>query len=455
MTFSSIIFLAWFMPFFFLIYYLVKEAYRNWVILAFSIVFYVYGTLRNPIAIVLLVASVFVNYGIAIGMNEKKHRKPLFITGIVLNVGILFIYKYLGFFAGIFVRGINMKYMLPLAISFYCFQAISYLSDVYRKRVEAEKSLLDFAVYMIAFPQLIAGPIVRYPKLKAELKHKVITKERILSGIEVFILGLSIKAILADRLGGLWSNIGAIGYESISVGLAWLGIVAYSLQLYLDFAGYSMMAIGLGKMMGVTYPDNFYYPYMSTSMTEFWRRWHMSLGNWFRDYVYIPLGGNRKGKGRTYLNLFIVWTLTGFWHGADWNFILWGAMLFLIIANEKLWLGKLLKDKKVLGHIYMAILIPLSWMVFAISDLPELGVYAGRLIGIGGENVFFGDTLKFFGQYGAFVVVGLACSTMYPRVFFHMIKRKVVRYGILLALLGVSVYMVYMGMNDPFMYFQF
>ena len=215
------------------------------------------------------------------------------------------------------------------------------------------------------------------------------------------------------------------------------------------------MAIGLGHMLGFSLPDNFRYPYESVTMTDFWRRWHITLGSWFKDYIYIPLGGNRKGKLFTYLNLFVVWTLTGLWHGADWNFILWGIGLFVVIANEKLWMGKILNKHKLVGHLYMIVLIPLSWMVFAISDINQLGIYAGRLIGLGGQNIYAGDFLKYFQQYGLYVVVGILCSTKVPRVFFQMIKKKPARYGLLLVMLVLSLYMIYHGMNDPFMYFQF
>lgn len=456
MLFSSMEFLVWFLPCFILIYYLLPNRYKNLCILIFSLVFYMYGCISNPISILLFAGSIALTFGLGRLIEDKKgNGKAWLVLGILIQVGMLFLYKYLGFFAGVFGKQLSIRLLLPLGISFYTFQSLSYLIDVYRGTVSAEKSLLRFAVYMGMFPQVISGPIVRYETVKKQLSHKDITKEGIIKGAELFVLGLGLKAILANRLSGMWSNIEAIGYQSISTPLAWMGIIAYSLQLYFDFSGYSMMAVGLGKMMGFKLPNNFNYPYISVTMTEFWRRWHITLGSWFKDYLYIPLGGNRKGVGRTYLNLLVVWLLTGFWHGASWTFLAWGLFLFLIIANEKLWFGKVLNEHRAMGHIYMMVLIPLSWMIFAITDINELLTYAGRLIGIGGVNVFHGDWQKYLSQFGLFLGAGVLFSTRIPRALFEMIKNKYVKGAVLIVLFGASLYMIYKGANDPFMYFQF
>lgn len=400
--------------------------------------------------------SLIITYGLSFVIGGKKNVKHFFFfIGILINVCILFIYKYLGFFGDIFHLELSLDLVMPIGISFYTFQAISYLSDVYQGKSSAQKNFILYMNYMLMFPQVVAGPIVRYEAVEQQLVSRTIKKDDFFEGVKLFAFGLSMKAILADTLGMLWFRIGAIGYESISTPLAWLGIIGYSVQLYLDFAGYSLMAIGLGKCIGFSIPQNFDYPYMSLSMTEFWRRWHMTLGSWFRDYVYIPLGGNRKGAVRTYFNLLLVWLLTGLWHGASWNFVIWGLFLFIVISNEKLWLKRILEKYHVVGHLYMMILIPLSWMVFAISDYKELIVYGKRLIGLGGEAAMQNDIVKYVSQYGIFLCVGLICCTPLLRKLYEKIPVRLVRVIILIILCAGSVYRIYQGMNNPFMYFSF
>lgn len=474
MVFSSLEFLLWFLPFFIAIYYLTPRKYRNLCLFVFSMVFYAYGALDRPVYILLLLESIGVNYLLARGMDladgTKKpalYRKIVLIAGLLHDFGFLFLFKYHDFFAEI-INGIASAFagrptepvalahlLLPIGISFYTFQAVSYLIDVYRRDIPAEKNILYLGTYISMFPQLIAGPIVRYSDVSAKMKRRSCNATGFLLGLETFVTGLGMKVLLANRLGGLWQNIGGIGYESISTPLAWMGIVAYSLQIYFDFYGYSLMAIGLGRMIGFRLPVNFRHPYVSCSMTEFWRRWHITLGSWFKEYVYIPLGGNRKGKNRTYLNLLAVWTLTGFWHGADWNFILWGLFLFAVIALEKAGLGRILSQHRGLGHLYMVFLIPLSWLIFAVSDLQQLAVYLGRLIGLGGVNVYAGDFIKYGTQYGIFLVLGLIFSTGIPEKFLAGHKRRYLRWAVLLAVFAGSLYCIYMGMNDPFLYFRF
>ena len=303
------------------------------------------------------------------------------------------------------------------------------------------------------FPQLIAGPIVKYRDIKAEMRRRKTYFENFDQGLRIFTLGLGMKVLLANRIGSLWSDIQAVGFESISVPVAWMGIFAFSFQLYFDFYGYSMMAIGLGRIMGFTIPQNFDHPYESLSMTEFWRRWHMTLGSWFREYVYIPLGGNRVSMPRVYFNLLVVWLLTGFWHGAGWNFLLWGLVLFAIIAIEKAGLKKVLDKVKALGHVYMLFLIPLTWMIFAITDMHDLGVYAGRLIGISaseGGTVFAGDF-----TYGGLMAICAVLSVSGPAKLFNKIKDNVLGSLILFAIFWGSIYCLYIGLNDPFLYFRF
>ncbi len=460
MVFSSFEFILWFLPFFLLVYYNIPDRHRNLCVFVFSLLFYAYGALAQPVYILILLLSIFANYMIGLCIVGRSRYKKLFLTiGIAVNLSGLFVFKYADFFIENINRfGLELPMwhlVLPIGISFYTFQEISYLIDVYRGEIDPDLSLLNLASYIVMFPQLIAGPIVRYETIREKLVHRVCTGEEFLYGVRLFVAGLGSKVLLANRLSGLWQAAGGIGYESISTPLAWMAAIAYSFQIYFDFYGYSLMAIGLGRMFGFDLPENFRYPYISKSMTEFWRRWHITLGSWFRDYVYIPLGGNRKGLGRTYLNLFIVWTLTGFWHGASWNFILWGLFLFAVIAIEKSGLLKILENHRVAGHIYMIILIPVSWMFFAIDDVSDIGVFFRRMIGTGGVNVFAGDFVKYGAQYGIFLLAGILFCTPLPRIIFGKLQNKYIRAVILAAIAAGSFYCIYKGMNDPFLYFRF
>ena len=348
--------------------------------------------------------------------------------------------------------------ILPIGISFYTFQGISYLIDVYRGDIEAEESLLCYCVYISMFEQLIAGPIVTYGQVQYDLHKRNIWFEDALKGLGIFIFGLGLKVLLANPLGKLWSQTLAIGFESVSTPLAWMGVAAYSFQLYFDFFGYSLMAIGMGKMLGFELPINFNHPYTSLTMTEFWRRWHITLGSWFREYVYIPLGGSRRSVPRVILNLLIVWLLTGIWHGAGYNFMLWGFMLFCILVIEKFFIGKYLNAHPVIGHIYMILLIPLSWAVFAVTDFSQLGVLFTRLFPFFGQgvwSVFRYDYLKYLGQYYLFLIIAVLFSTKLPYKLLKKVKSKVIIGIFLLAILLGSIYCMYRGLDDPFLYFRF
>lgn len=471
MVFSSLEFLCWFLPFFLAIYFILPPRARNVCLFAFSVVFYAYGTLDQIGYLFLLLGSVLVNYlfGRLIAAYPPKSRasRAALAAGVVFDMGALFYFKYAAFTA----KNLNVllrflpgspalpvrEILLPIGISFFTFQAVSYLIDVYRGDAPAEKSPLLLSTYILMFPQLIAGPIVRYTDVRWALRQRHVTVHDIGTGIAYFIGGLAAKVLIANRLGGLWSAVGGIGYESLSVPLAWMGITAFSLQLYYDFYGYSLMAIGLGRMIGFSFPENFRYPYAACTMTDFWRRWHITLGTWFREYVYIPLGGSRCSRGRMVFNTLCVWLLTGLWHGAEWNFLLWGLFLFLILTAEKTTgLGKRLERFRVAGHLYMLLLIPLSWLLFAVSDPTQLAQYAGRLIGIGGENVFARDFIDYGRQYGPFLLLGLLCCTGLPERAARALRRRPAVLGVgLLVLLAASVYCIYQGMNDPFLYFRF
>lgn len=471
MVFSSIAFIMYFMPVFFLVYYILPASYKNaWLFLA-SLGFYYYGVRGNPGYLLLMIMSVVVNFvagKLIEAQKTKRARKAWLVVGIVYDLGWLILFKYLGFL----IENLNALFgamhvkvqletwnlILPIGISFYTFQIISYLVDVYRRETKAEKSLISLGTYLCMFPQLIAGPIVNYHLIQEQLHKRKHSMEKVESGLKVFALGLAYKVLLANRVGHLWTEVTAIGYESISTPLAWMSIVAYSLQLYFDFYGYSLMAIGLGRMMGFDFPQNFNNPYMAVSMTDFWRRWHMTLGGWFREYVYIPLGGNRGGFAKTVRNMFVVWLLTGLWHGASWNFVLWGLLLFVLLFVEKAGLGKVLERHKALGHIYMILWIPLSWLVFVITDLSQLGIYLQKLFpffGSTGTVLFQGDYLKYGKTYGIYLVLGILFATGVQEKLLKKNKNRLWVILLLLALFWASVYCMYLGMDDPFLYFRF
>ena len=471
MVFSSIAFIMYFMPVFFLVYYILPASYKNaWLFLA-SLGFYYYGVRGNPGYLLLMIMSVVVNFvagKLIEAQKTKRARKAWLVVGIVYDLGWLILFKYLGFL----IENMNALFgamhvkvqletwnlILPIGISFYTFQIISYLVDVYRRETKAEKSLISLGTYLCMFPQLIAGPIVNYHLIQEQLHKRKHSMVKVDSGLKVFALGLAYKVLLANRVGHLWTEVTAIGYESISTPLAWMSIVAYSLQLYFDFYGYSLMAIGLGRMMGFDFPQNFNNPYMAVSMTDFWRRWHMTLGGWFREYVYIPLGGNRGGFAKTVRNMFVVWLLTGLWHGASWNFVLWGLLLFVLLFVEKAGLGKVLERHKALGHIYMILWIPLSWLVFVITDLSQLGIYLQKLFpffGSTGTVLFQGDYLKYGKTYGIYLVLGILFATGVQEKLLKKNKNRLWVILLLLALFWASVYCMYLGMDDPFLYFRF
>lgn len=471
MVFSSIAFIMYFMPVFFLVYYILPASYKNaWLFLA-SLGFYYYGVRGNPGYLLLMIMSVVVNFvagKLIEAQKTKRARKAWLVVGIVYDLGWLILFKYLGFL----IENLNALFgamhvkvqletwnlILPIGISFYTFQIISYLVDVYRRETKAEKSLISLGTYLCMFPQLIAGPIVNYHLIQEQLHKRKHSMVKVESGLKVFALGLAYKVLLANWVGHLWTEVTAIGYESISTPLAWMSIVAYSLQLYFDFYGYSLMAIGLGRMMGFDFPQNFNNPYMAVSMTDFWRRWHMTLGGWFREYVYIPLGGNRGGFAKTVRNMFVVWLLTGLWHGASWNFVLWGLLLFVLLFVEKAGLGKVLERHKALGHIYMILWIPLSWLVFVITDLSQLGIYLQKLFpffGSTGTVLFQGDYLKYGKTYGIYLVLGILFATGVQEKLLKKNKNRLWVILLLLALFWASVYCMYLGMDDPFLYFRF
>jgi len=468
MVFSSFIFLFYFLPVFLAIYFLVPVSWKNTVIFSASLIFYYYGVREHPSYVLLMLFSVVVNYisaRLIVRCRNAGWRTMWFSVGMTWNIGCLFVFKYLDFLSrninALLERtgvGLHIPYarlVLPIGISFYTFQISSYLIDVYRRKIRAEQSILTLGTYLCMFPQLIAGPIVTYSQVQKQMGERTHSFRNLEEGLREFTIGLILKVLIANRVGHLWTQVNSIGFESISCPLAWLGIAAYTFQIYFDFYGYSLMASGLGRIMGFDFPDNFRNPYLSCSVTEFWRRWHMTLGSWFREYVYIPLGGNRS---HLYRNLFLVWMLTGLWHGASWNFVLWGFLLFLLLAVEKYGLGKFLENNPVCGHLYMAAVIPLSWLLFAVTDPGQFTVYLGRLFPLFGSAqsaVFRGDFLKYGRDCFWPLAAAVLCCSGVPRRLYEAKKYTFPVTFALVVLFWFCVYCMYLGLDDPFLYYQF
>ncbi|MCR4923794.1 MAG: MBOAT family protein [Lachnospiraceae bacterium] len=457
MIFSSLLFIFWFMPVFFFIYYLAPGKLKNIVLFLGSIIFYGWG---EPKYLLLIFISIIINYIAGLVIDREKERillkRGVFLLCLLFDISMLFLFKYINFF----IDNINscfhtefsfVEVTLPLGISFYTFQIMSYVIDLYRGKVKAQYSPLKLGTYLIMFPQLIAGPIVVYGEVEKELDERKLKLEDIEEGIKIFILGLSSKVIIANSVGSLWDELDKLGYDNISTPLAWLGAIAYTLQIYFDFNGYSLMAIGLGKLLGFNFPKNFDLPYISSSITEFWRRWHMTLSGWFREYLYIPLGGNRKGKFRTYVNLFIVWFLTGLWHGASWNFVMWGLYFFILLSLEKLFLGKIISKMKLLAHIYTLFLVVISWVIFAITDPAKLLCFLKSMfIFKGGEDIIY-----YAGNYGLIIIIAMVASSGLLSRIFGKIKNKAVSGLICMGLLLISVAYLADAAYNPFLYFRF
>ena len=474
MVFSSIEFMFRFLPIFLIVYFAVPQRYRNPVLLIGSLIFYGVG---EPSYIILMIISILVNHGAAAliyrawkqedesNTSTKTIRKIWLILAMVFNFGMLFIFKYLNFFIGI-INGIAgttvlklVSLTLPLGISFYTFQAASYVIDIYRRKYAIADGILDFATYLCMFPQLIAGPIVNFDEVKDDMRKRKTSLSKIEWGTTIFVLGLAYKVLLANKIASLWNTIMVAGVMGIHPLTAWLGSWGFSMQLFFDFFGYSLMAIGLGRILGFKFPTNFKNPYCATSATDFWRRWHITLGRWFREYVYIPLGGNRKGQKRMIINTFIVWLLTGLWHGANWNFLIWGMYFFVLLTIEKLFLLDKLEKHRILSHIYMLFVIPISWTIFNITDLPTLGNYLKRLFFLPVKGSIEANTfpkfLELFGTYWWLLAICAVCCTPVPIRLLRRFYKTWVCKVILLVLFWLSVYQIASGANNPFLYFRF
>ena len=456
MVFSSLEFIFIFLPIFFIIYYVAKDKYKNFIILIFSLLFYSFG---EPVYILLLLLSSIVDYSNGFFINkfkdDKKKKRIFLIISIIVNLSILGFFKYADFFIdNINLFGLNVKNFnlaLPLGISFFTFQTMSYSIDVYKGNINYEKNFINYMAYVSMFPQLVAGPIVRYKDISKELKKRTHTFENYSEGLFRFLTGLFKKVLIANTMGYVFGILTS-DVSSISLVGAWLGALSFALQIYFDFSGYSDMAIGLGKMMGFTYPENFNYPYIADSITDFWRRWHITMSTWFKDYVYIPLGGSKKGSLRTIFNLFIVWFLTGLWHGASYNFIMWGLYFFIILIIEKNFISKL-KLNKVIKHIYVIIVILISWVIFSFTDFNVMLTYLKRMF----INASIIDNTVLFSlkSYALYYIIGIILST---KLIYKIKPNKVI--NILIGILYVIFFILTVASlvsdsYNPFLYFRF
>ena len=458
MVFSSILFIFRFLPLALGIYYLTPKKYKNFILLILSLIFYSWGEAKY---FVIMISSIIVDYFVSRGIEKYQEKKSIKIgllcISIYFNLGMLFFFKYFNFFIDNInsILGLTLNHVkitLPLGISFYTFQTMSYTIDVFRGKVSAEKNIISFGAFVCLFPQLIAGPIVKYTDINKELKERKMNANQIEDGIELFILGLGRKVLIANNIGMLWTEVEGLGFSNISSILAWLGVIAFAFQIYFDFSGYSLMAIGLGKMLGFNFPQNFNNPYISRSITEFWRRWHITLGSWFREYVYIPLGGNRVNKGRLVFNLFIVWFLTGFWHGASYNFIMWGIYFFILIGIEKLGLLKFLENHKIFSHIYSIFFILIGWALFAVTDLSQLKILFERLFNMNGGI----DWIYYIRNYGVTLIVATLFSTPIIEITYRrVVKSKLINTLILMGIFIISIAYLVDATYNPFLYFRF
>ena len=465
MSFTTIEFMFRFLPIFLIVYYVVPTRYKNMILLIGSFVFYAWG---QHFYLLLLMLSIVVNYTFGRLIGERRaQKKPLLVLGLIYNFGLLVFFKYTNFL----IENINalltathiqiptISVIMPLGISFYTFQVVSYLVDVYRGEQRPVKNIINLGVYIAMFPQVTSGPIGLYSELEPTLLRRHCSVLNLESGLKTFILGMGAKMLLANPMGTLWAGMSRYGYETLSCPYAWLGAFGYSFQLYFDFAGYSLMAMGLGQMLGLYVPRNFDHPYISGSMAEFWRRWHMTLGRWFKKYLYFPLGGSRCSFAKTIRNTFVVWAITGLWHGASWNFVLWGLIFFVLLTIERLGLGKLLAKTKVLKHIYVIFLIPLTWVVFALPNMQDIATYFSRLFPFFADDtasfVNTKDVVRALHDYWYLLIASVVFCLPFPSRWYEKHKNsKLVILGLVLIYL-MSVYKMQTQTSNPFLYYQF
>lgn len=467
MVFSSLTFLYFFLPIVMILYFVVPKKFRNAIILISGLFFYAWG---EPVYVFIMIISTVIDYTagrlIHYFDNDNKKRTVFLLVSVIMNLGLLAVFKYSSFIIttvnGIFGCDIpDPKLPLPIGISFYTFQSMSYTIDMYMRNIKVQKNIISFTSYVSLFPQIVAGPIVRYEDVAKEIDSRTVSVSKVSSGIGIFLKGLAKKVLLANNIGLVWTGIKAMDYGEISVVTAWLGILAFTFQIYFDFSGYSDMAVGLGKMLGFNFPQNFNHPYISKSISEFWRRWHMTLGSWFRSYVYIPLGGNRNGTVKTIRNLLIVWALTGLWHGASWNFILWGLYFGILIIIERLGWGKILeKLPPAISTLYTFLLVVFGWVLFDVNTLPQAFAYFKAMFG--GAGVFADSTARYtlISNFTVFAVCIFASTDLYSKISEKLKsnKTKLAEYiapALQIAMLLMCTAYLVDATYNPFLYFRF
>ncbi len=461
MVFSSLNFLYLFFPLVMLLHFIVPEKRKNPVLLAASLYFYAWG---EPVYIALMLFSVAYNYlaGMQLGLRRGPGgRRAVLAAALLVNLAVLGFFKYAGFLADSLnsafgLRLPNHELPLPIGISFYTFQALSYIIDVYRGKTRPQRSLLDFAVYITMFPQLVAGPIVKYSDIEAQLARRKISLVQCGQGMERMMVGLAKKVLLANNLGMVYEAVQAAGSRSVMT--AWLGAVAYALQIYFDFSGYSDMAIGMGRMLGFTFPENFDHPYLARNVTEFWRRWHISLSGWFRDYVYIPLGGNRAGTLKHVRNLLIVWMLTGLWHGASWNFVLWGLYYGVLLILEKYLTGGLLDALPAwAARACTLLIVTVGWVIFSNTDFAAMRAYLGGLVGVGSAGFADAEFLSLLRNNLLLMLIAVMCCGPALRRWYASLSASMPILSLCVsgALLVICTAFLVYGSYNPFLYFRF
>ena len=467
MVFSTPVFLFYFLVLTLLVYYLVPRNFRNLVLLISSLCFYYWGE-RSYTVIMLLSTAIDFTHGMLVehfkGKGKLKYAKLAVASSMFFNLALLFFFKYWDFLAGS-LQAMGLTFMpvlgihLPIGISFYTFQTMSYTIDVYRGDAKAQHSIINFGTFVTLFPQLIAGPIIKYKDLGDQIDHREYHVEQFASGVQVFVVGLAKKVLLANNLGMLWDAYKAMPTDQLTTAGAWLGMVAFTFQIYFDFSGYSDMAVGLGRMLGFEFMRNFNYPYISKSLTEFWRRWHISLGSWFREYMYIPLGGNRVSKPRLFFNLLVVWAATGIWHGASWNFLLWGLYFAVMLIIEKAFLLNVLKKAPaVVQHLYTLFFLLVSWALFALEDFGQMGAYLAAMFGSAGGGLADSAVWYYLRSYLPMLLVAAVASTPLAVRVWEKTPQKAVKIVLPILLLGgltlCTAYLVDATYN-PFLYFRF
>ncbi len=468
MVFSSLFFVFAFLPITVILYYSLGKHFRNIILFTASLFFYAWG---EPVYVLLMCGSIMINYYICtlLGRDDTSRRKRKFflIISLVFNLGCLAYFKYFGMILSTIASIGSWSLQagtpaLPIGISFYTFQTLSYVIDVYRGKIKSQKNLILLALYITMFPQLVAGPIVNYADIESQLADRSMTFKKFFSGMRRFLCGLAKKVLLANNIGLLWSEVKAMPGTEISVLMAWAGIIAFALQIYFDFSGYSDMAIGLGRMFGFRFKENFRYPYVSQSISEFWRRWHISLGSWFKEYVYIPLGGSRVGKWKMIRNLFLVWFLTGLWHGASWNFVLWGLYFGTLILIEKLFLQKsMTRWPKAVRHIYLLLFVIIGWVFFEFTNLTDVLSFLRIMFGVGGNALIDNQTIVKLNAYASLYIVCIIAASPWSKklaLFFKRIHADIYRVAVnvyyCVLMFFSTAYMVASTYN-PFIYFRF